>query len=108
MYWFKELSVQKDGEKKSFISFQPGLNLILGPSDTGKTLIFQCLDFLLGASELPKSPLPSYDSVDAVLSTKDGSLSIRVRQRRLARSYASPTKAKNIHTNKSARFGFNY
>ncbi|MBP3556078.1 MAG: AAA family ATPase [Thermoguttaceae bacterium] len=85
MYWFKELSVQKDGEKKSFISFQPGLNLILGPSDTGKTLIFQCLDFLLGASELPKSPLPSYDSVDAVLSTNDGSLSIS-RSSKAARS----------------------
>lgn len=85
MYWFKELSVQKDGEKKSFISFHPGLNLILGPSDTGKTLIFQCLDFFLGASELPKSPLPSYDSVDAVLSTNDGSLSIS-RSSKAARS----------------------
>ena len=39
MYRFKELSIHKSGEKKSFISFQPGLNLILGPSDTGKTLI---------------------------------------------------------------------
>ncbi len=76
MYWFKELSVQKDGEKKSFISFQPGLNLILGPSDTGKTLIFQCLDFLLGARDLPKLPLPGYDSVNAALSTNDSLLSI--------------------------------
>ena len=55
MYWFKELSVQKGGEKQAFISFQSGLNLILGPSDTGKTLIFQCLDFLLGAGELPRA-----------------------------------------------------
>ena len=76
MYWFKELSVHKGGEKQAFVSFYPGLNLILGPSDTGKTLIFQCLDFLLGAKEHPKSPLPRYDSVDAALSTNAGLLSL--------------------------------
>ena len=28
MYWFKELSVQKDGEKKAFISFQPPASIL--------------------------------------------------------------------------------
>jgi len=35
--------------------FEDGLNVISGPSDTGKTFAFQCIDFVLGASSLPKS-----------------------------------------------------
>lgn len=38
------------------ISFTPGLNVITGPSNTGKTLIFQCINYVLGSSKKPKSP----------------------------------------------------
>lgn len=37
------------------VSFKKGLNVISGPSDTGKTFIVQCIDYLLGASKVPKS-----------------------------------------------------
>lgn len=36
------------------IELGTGLNAISGPSDTGKTFIAQCIDFVLGASTLPK------------------------------------------------------
>ncbi|WP_368901390.1 AAA family ATPase [Oceanobacillus oncorhynchi] len=36
------------------ISFKKGLNLLVGPSNTGKTYVFQCIDFVLGKSKLPK------------------------------------------------------
>lgn len=37
------------------ISFKKGLNLLVGPSNTGKTYVFQCIDFVLGKSKLPKN-----------------------------------------------------
>jgi hypothetical protein len=36
------------------IALQQGLNVISGPSDTGKTYIAQCIDFVLGAGNAPK------------------------------------------------------
>ncbi|WP_456386882.1 AAA family ATPase [Desulfolithobacter sp.] len=36
------------------VRFGPGLNVITGPSDTGKTYILQCIDFLLGARDAPE------------------------------------------------------
>lgn len=37
------------------IEFTSGLNLIIGPSDTGKTYIFEAINYLLGSGSLPKS-----------------------------------------------------
>jgi hypothetical protein len=37
------------------VRFGKGLNVISGPSDTGKTFIVQCIDYLLGGSKVPKS-----------------------------------------------------
>lgn len=37
------------------VLFYKGLNVISGPSDTGKTFVVQCIDYLLGSSKLPKS-----------------------------------------------------
>ncbi len=42
--------------KPAVIDFLPGLNVISGPSDTGKTLIFECLNFVLGSGSKPKQP----------------------------------------------------
>ena len=36
------------------VRFGTGLNVISGPSDTGKTFILQCIDFLLGARTKPE------------------------------------------------------
>ena len=36
------------------LNFARGLNVISGPSDTGKTFIAQCINFVLGASSPPK------------------------------------------------------
>jgi len=40
-------------ESKS-VTFKKGLNVLVGPSNTGKTYVFQCIDFVLGRSKPPK------------------------------------------------------
>ena len=42
------LSLTGKGLKEATIPFCEGLNVIYGPSDTGKTFIVQCIDFILG------------------------------------------------------------
>lgn len=54
------------------LEFAQGLNVIDGPSDTGKTYIAQCIDFMLGSGTPPKN-IPEADGYDtASLSIKTG------------------------------------
>ena len=47
------------------VRFQRGLNVIVGVSNTGKTFIAQCVDFMFGASSTPKE-IPEAASYDTV------------------------------------------
>lgn len=52
MYYIKEIIITSEGNNKekvvSRLPLQPGLNIICGPSNTGKTHVLDCIDFLLG------------------------------------------------------------
>lgn len=56
-YIFKELRLTGENKKDAFVKFRYGLNVISGPSNTGKTFIFDCLDYMLGSSDKLK-PIP--------------------------------------------------
>jgi hypothetical protein len=38
----------------AIVSFEPGANVLAGESDTGKSLLLHCLDYILGADEMRK------------------------------------------------------
>lgn len=48
------------------VTFTTGLNVITGPSDTGKTFILECIDFMLGARDIPKQ-IPEAKNYDTVI-----------------------------------------
>lgn len=52
MYYIKEIKITSEGDDKetvvSVLPLQPGLNIVCGPSNTGKTHVLDCVDFLLG------------------------------------------------------------
>ena len=53
----KKVMLKGEGLKDSSIDFKPGLNIIYGPSDCGKTLAANCIEYVLGKSDqvnLPK------------------------------------------------------
>ncbi|MCG6191365.1 AAA family ATPase [Maribellus maritimus] len=52
----KNLVYKGTGKKPAIIEFSSGFNVITGPSDTGKSLIFECLSYVLGSSTVPKEP----------------------------------------------------
>ena len=52
-FYVKEIRATGDGVEDSFVEFQPGVNIIHGPSNTGKTYVVMCIDYMLGADNPP-------------------------------------------------------
>jgi len=50
----RELRLTGNSKKNASIHFVPGGNVIAGVSDTGKSYILRCIDFVLGAEEMTK------------------------------------------------------
>src|ERR1035437_3474158 len=53
-FYIKTLRVSGNQKIPAEIKFRQGLNVVSGASNTGKSYIFQCIDFLLGARKIPK------------------------------------------------------
>jgi len=74
-YGFKliRLSLTGQGLKEATIPFSEGLNVIYGPSDTGKTFIVQCIDFIFGGKNPPKEipEAKGYEIISLVISPWD-------------------------------------
>ena len=56
-FYIEKLVVSGGGHKTTVIDFKPGLNFILGPSNTGKSLIMDCIDYVFGFT--PRKNRPS-------------------------------------------------
>lgn len=78
--YIEKLVVSGGGHKATVIDFKPGLNFILGPSNTGKSLVMDCLDYMFGFS--PKKNRPSkivensygYERITLHLATDKGTV----------------------------------
>jgi len=62
----RRLALTGPGRETASAEFERGLNVVTGPSDTGKTFIAQCIDFMLGGSRPPKR-IPEVEGYDTVL-----------------------------------------
>lgn len=73
-FQIRGLAVTGTGLPPATLRFRPGLNVVTGESNSGKSFILQCLDFMLGAEKAPK-PIPEsrgYSRVDLEIETYDG------------------------------------
>lgn len=62
----RRLALVGPGKAAAEITFTRGLNVIAGPSDTGKSFIAQCLDYALGSGNLPKE-IPEAEGYSSVV-----------------------------------------
>ena len=53
-FYITHLLLKGEGKLDCTLEFKNGLNVISGASNTGKTFIFECINFILGAQEKPK------------------------------------------------------
>lgn len=56
-FFIEKLVVSGTGHIDSTLNFEPNLNFILGPSNTGKSMIMDCIDYAFGFT--PKKDRPS-------------------------------------------------
>jgi hypothetical protein len=60
--------------KGAEVGFKPGVNVICGASETGKSFLAEAVDFMLGGSEIRELPeRDGYSSIELGLSCTDGS-----------------------------------
>lgn len=101
-FTIERLVVAGKGMTSAVLLFHPGANLIIGSSDTGKSYIFQCLNYLLGSDTCPKEIPESKGYTDAFLQLKsDGeiyTLSRELENKSIA--YFSKTAIENHPVNK--------
>ncbi|MFC4778158.1 hypothetical protein ACFO9Q_15255 [Paenibacillus sp. GCM10023252] len=59
--------ILSNGADKREVKFSEGLNIISGPTDTGKTYVFQWLKYMLGSNDSPKNIPENRDYLDGYL-----------------------------------------
>ena len=98
-FYIDKLIVSGGGHTTTVIDFKPGLNFILGPSNTGKSLMMDCLDYAFGFT--PKKNRPSkivdnnygYERVALHLITGNGTVILerKIGNTKIAVSGTDPT-----------------
>jgi hypothetical protein len=64
-FYLARVALSGAGLQDATVDLQDGLNVITGPSDTGKTFIAQCIDFMFGGSKSPES-IPEAEGYDQI------------------------------------------
>ena len=76
-FYVKKITAKGAGKTDSSIDFCPKLNIIEGLSDSGKSCVAQCIDFIFGGTDdSPFSESSKYNVVEGVLSTENGDVCI--------------------------------
>lgn len=73
----QELRVTGQGKITAKVDFTKGLNIICGPSDTGKSYIFQCINYIFGGKTVPKFIVDGYQYVETDLLTDAGMIHLK-------------------------------
>lgn len=74
--YFEKITVKGEGKTDSVIEFKPGVNIVQGRSNTGKTAIIRCIDYAFGGKNLPIDESFGYNEVEVVVSTPKGKIII--------------------------------
>lgn len=75
-FYITKVVAKGSGKTDSVIDLRPGLNIIRGRSNTGKTCIIKCIDFCFGSKAKPFDESLGYDTIEISLHTGKGDITI--------------------------------
>lgn len=75
-FYITKVLARGSGKTDSFVELQPGLNLIQGRSNTGKTCIIKCIDFCFGGKNKPFDDSLGYTTIELSVHTPKGNIQI--------------------------------
>lgn len=80
-FHISRISASGEQVEYSSVPFEDGVNFIVGPSNTGKSYVIGCIDFMFGGKEVPFSMADTgYDTVGMTLESDDGDTFIATRK----------------------------
>lgn len=71
-FYIKQISALGDGKQLSTISFEDGINIIYGASNSGKSYIIGCINFMFGGDIPFEKTATGYDTISMLLESIDG------------------------------------
>ena len=75
-FYIRELSVTGPNVRPAVLNFQRGTNIIYGNSDSGKSYVAECLDFIFGAKSMSLKSSSDYNTVTAIIQTSQGEITL--------------------------------
>jgi hypothetical protein len=76
-FYIEKIRISGDGKETSVVDLKEGLNIICGPSNTGKSYIIEIIDFLFGSSRVPFDKNLGYNTFEMVIKTARGQITVR-------------------------------
>ena len=73
-FYIKQLSVTGFNVRPMTLQFQRGANIIYGTSDSGKSYVVECLDFMFGAKTMRLKSSSGYNAVSLTIQTSQGEI----------------------------------
>lgn len=75
-FYITKVTAKGSGKQDSSVDLRPGLNIIQGRSNTGKTCIIKCIDFCFGSKTKPFDDSFGYDTIELSIHTGKGNITI--------------------------------
>lgn len=71
-FYISKITAFRNGHCESTIQLKDGLNIIYGPSNTGKSLILKYIDFIFGSEDTPESNIDVNRITIEIISREEG------------------------------------
>lgn len=75
-FYIEKIIVTGSGKTDSIIDLSNGVNIIYGPSNTGKTYIVKCIDYMFGSDKEPIDVSTGYQYIKIIIKTVRGKLTM--------------------------------
>lgn len=75
-FYIEKIIVTGSGKTDSIIELSHGVNIIYGPSNTGKTYIVKCIDYMFGSEREPIDISTGYQYIKIIVRTQCGTITM--------------------------------
>ena len=75
-FYIEKIIVTGSGKTDSTIELSNGVNIIYGPSNTGKTYIVKCIDYMFGSEREPIDISTGYQYIKIIVRTQCGTITM--------------------------------
>lgn len=75
-FYIEKIVAKGSGKEDSIIELTPGLNIIQGYSNSGKTCVIKCIDYCFGSKNKPFDDSFGYDTIEMHVHSEKGDIQI--------------------------------